>query len=131
MRCQVPKCATVCWPSHARHGTDICIVYMQQHFCTARQQRPADWNLLCRLFEMPIALALTAGFIQSAISPTVLVTGMLELQRRGYGQAKGQPRQHRMCKLVCMLHWSLWSCNCDLALNTACCGFISGMSGTA
>lgn len=39
---------------------------------------------------MPIALALTAGFIQSAISPTVLVTGMLELQRRGYGQAKGK-----------------------------------------
>lgn len=41
-----------------------------------------------RLFGLPIALALTAGFIQSAISPTVLVTGMLELQRRGYGQGK-------------------------------------------
>ncbi|DBB10964.1 TPA: hypothetical protein ACH3X3_007414 [Trebouxia sp. C0006] len=40
------------------------------------------------LFSMPIALAFTAGFIQSAISPTVLVTGMLELQRRGYGEAK-------------------------------------------
>ena len=39
---------------------------------------------------MPIALALTAGFIQSAISPTVLVTGMLELQRRGYGQNKSE-----------------------------------------
>ena len=50
----------------------------------------ADCHLLCRLFELPIALALTAGFIQSAISPTVLVTGMLELQRRGYGQAKGK-----------------------------------------
>ncbi|KAL3134630.1 hypothetical protein ABBQ32_007644 [Trebouxia sp. C0010 RCD-2024] len=43
------------------------------------------------LFGMPIALALTAGFIQSAISPTVLVTGMLELQRRGYGQEKVIP----------------------------------------
>ena len=39
---------------------------------------------------MPIALALTGGFIQSAISPTVLVTGMLELQRRGFGQAKSK-----------------------------------------
>ena len=39
---------------------------------------------------MPIALALTAGFIQSAISPTVLVTGMLELQRRGLGEAKSK-----------------------------------------
>ena len=43
-----------------------------------------------RLFSMPIALAFTAGFIQSAISPTVLVTGMLELQRRGYGEAKSK-----------------------------------------
>lgn len=39
---------------------------------------------------MPVALAFTGGFIQSAISPTVLVTGMLELQRRGYGQAKSE-----------------------------------------
>ena len=42
-----------------------------------------------RLFKMPIALSFTAGFIQSAISPTVLVTGMLELQRQGLGQDKG------------------------------------------
>ena len=38
---------------------------------------------------MPIALSFTAGFIQAAISPTVLVTGMLELQRQGLGQDKG------------------------------------------
>ena len=43
-----------------------------------------------RLFKMPIALSFTAGFIQSAISPTVLVTGMLELQRQGLGQDKGE-----------------------------------------
>lgn len=47
-----------------------------------------DAGLYYWLFQMPIALALTGGFIQSAISPTVLVTGMLELQRRGFGQAK-------------------------------------------
>ena len=67
--------------------------YLHNTCCTARQAyvcTGADCHLLCRLFEMPIALALTAGFIQSAISPTVLVTGMLELQRRGYGQAKGK-----------------------------------------
>eukprot|EP00891_Asterochloris_glomerata_P004958 jgi/Astpho2/4958/e_gw1.00070.58.1_t len=43
------------------------------------------------LFKMPIALSFTAGFIQSAISPTVLVTGMLELQRQGLGQDKVIP----------------------------------------
>ena len=37
---------------------------------------------------MPIALSLTGGFVMAAISPTVMVTGMLELQRRGYGEAK-------------------------------------------
>ena len=31
-----------------------------------------------------------AGFIQSAISPTVLVTGMLELQRQNYGSDKSK-----------------------------------------
>ncbi|KAK9814951.1 hypothetical protein WJX73_002939 [Symbiochloris irregularis] len=40
------------------------------------------------LFDMPIALAFAGGFILSAISPTVLVTGMLELQRRHYGEKK-------------------------------------------
>lgn len=67
--------------------------YLHSACCVARQANVftgADCHLPCRLFEMPIALALTAGFIQSAISPTVLVTGMLELQRRGYGQAKGK-----------------------------------------
>ena len=39
---------------------------------------------------MPIALAFTGGFIMSAISPTVLVTGMLELQRRRYGESKSE-----------------------------------------
>ncbi|KAK9818378.1 hypothetical protein WJX72_011662 [[Myrmecia] bisecta] len=43
------------------------------------------------VLHMPIALAFTGGFILSAISPTVLVTGMLELQRRGYGEAKNIP----------------------------------------
>ena len=41
-----------------------------------------------RLYAMPVALSLTGGFIMAAISPTVMVTGMLELQRRGYGQDK-------------------------------------------
>ena len=40
---------------------------------------------------MPVALSLTGGFIMAAISPTVMVTGMLELQRRGYGQDKSAP----------------------------------------
>ncbi|KAK9828918.1 hypothetical protein WJX72_002778 [[Myrmecia] bisecta] len=43
------------------------------------------------MFHMPTFLAISAGFICAAISPTVLVTGMLELQKRGYGSAKGIP----------------------------------------
>lgn len=72
--------------------------FMRQHVLY-QASRGTAWQAeicvpLCRLFGMPIALALTAGFIQSAISPTVLVTGMLELQRRGYGQDKGQSRAY-------------------------------------
>lgn len=48
-------------------------------------------HCVCRLFNMPIALAFSGGFIMSAISPTVLVTGMLELQRRKYGEEKSEP----------------------------------------
>ena len=58
---------------------------------------------------MPIALAFTAGFIQSAISPTVLVTGMLELQRRGYGEAKSKHLLSTLssaCVMFGFLHWS-------------------------
>lgn len=65
---------------------------------------------------MPIALALTAGFIQSAISPTVLVTGMLELQRRGYGQAKGQPEKD--------VHACMHSSPIDLVLQLSSCTII-------
>ena len=61
----------------------------------------------CRLFKMPIALAFSGGFIMSAISPTVLVTGMLELQRRRYGEDKSEMpppppcAAHQPCAAVC------------------------------
>eukprot|EP00927_Polykrikos_kofoidii_P047827 TRINITY_DN4210_c0_g1_i1.p1 TRINITY_DN4210_c0_g1~~TRINITY_DN4210_c0_g1_i1.p1 ORF type:complete len:509 (-),score=71.10 TRINITY_DN4210_c0_g1_i1:563-2089(-) len=42
-------------------------------------------------FGMPIALALSLGFILAAVSPAVVVGGMFDLQRRGYGTAKGIP----------------------------------------
>jgi solute carrier family 9B (sodium/hydrogen exchanger), member 1/2 len=43
------------------------------------------------MFHMPIALGLTLGFILAAVSPAVVVSGMFDLQTRGYGVRKGIP----------------------------------------
>lgn len=43
------------------------------------------------LFGMPVPLGLTLGFILAAVSPAVVVTGMFDLQTRGYGVRKGIP----------------------------------------
>ena len=43
------------------------------------------------IFDMPIALALSLGFILAAVSPAIVVPGMTELQRLGYGVQKGIP----------------------------------------
>ena len=43
------------------------------------------------LLKMPIMFAMTLGFILSAVSPAVVVTGMLSLQDNGYGITKGIP----------------------------------------
>jgi NhaP-type Na+/H+ or K+/H+ antiporter len=43
------------------------------------------------IFGMPFALALAGGFVLAAVSPAVVVSGMFDLQSRGYGVAKGIP----------------------------------------
>jgi NhaP-type Na+/H+ or K+/H+ antiporter len=43
------------------------------------------------IFGMPFALALSGGFVLAAVSPAVVVSGMFDLQSRGYGVAKGIP----------------------------------------
>lgn len=43
------------------------------------------------VFKMPYALALSMGFILAAVSPAVVVSGMFDLHKRGYGVAKGIP----------------------------------------
>lgn len=43
------------------------------------------------VWDMPIALGLTLGFVLAAVSPAVVVTGMFDLQKRGYGVKKGIP----------------------------------------
>eukprot|EP00957_Ditylum_brightwellii_P085735 6522947-Ditylum_brightwellii.AAC.1 len=43
------------------------------------------------IFGMPLSLGLCLGFILAAVSPAVVVTGMLNLQKRGYGTEKGIP----------------------------------------
>lgn len=43
------------------------------------------------LFDMPPALALSLGFILAAVSPAIVIPGMTNLQRLGYGVEKGIP----------------------------------------
>lgn len=43
------------------------------------------------IFGMPIFMGLSMGFILAAVSPAVVVIGMFDLQRSGYGVAKGIP----------------------------------------
>lgn len=48
-------------------------------------------GLAVALFNMPIALGITLGFVLAAVSPAVVVSGMFDLQKRGYGVRKGIP----------------------------------------
>mmetsp|Transcript_57943 Transcript_57943/g.163612 ORF Transcript_57943/g.163612 Transcript_57943/m.163612 type:complete len:606 (+) Transcript_57943:111-1928(+) len=43
------------------------------------------------IFSMPLALGLSLGFILGAVSPAIVVGGMFNLQRQGYGTEKGIP----------------------------------------
>lgn len=43
------------------------------------------------VFDFPVAWALLLGFVVAAVSPAVVVPGLLDLQNRGYGVAKGIP----------------------------------------
>ena len=43
------------------------------------------------IFDMGFPLALTMGFILAAVSPAVVVVGMFNLQKQGYGVTKGIP----------------------------------------
>ncbi len=43
------------------------------------------------LFDLPATWALLLGFVVAAVSPAVVVPGLLDLQGRGYGVAKGIP----------------------------------------
>merc|ERR1719454_2152078 len=43
------------------------------------------------IFQMPLALAFSLGFILGAVSPAVVVGGMFDLQRRNFGVRKGIP----------------------------------------
>jgi Kef-type K+ transport system membrane component KefB len=43
------------------------------------------------LFDMPYILALSMGFILAAVSPAVVVSGMFELESKGYGVKEGIP----------------------------------------
>jgi len=51
----------------------------------------ASAGLAVAIFDMPFFLALAMGFILAAVSPAVVVGGMFNLQKRGYGVDKGIP----------------------------------------
>lgn len=43
------------------------------------------------LFEIPITLALVLGYLLSAVSPAIVVPGMMSLKSKGFGVEKGIP----------------------------------------
>ena len=43
------------------------------------------------MFNMPFSLGMSQGFIIAAVSPAILVVGMLNLKKKGYGVKKGIP----------------------------------------
>ena len=43
------------------------------------------------ILDMPFTLAISLGFILAAVSPAVVVSGMFDLQKQGYGIDKGIP----------------------------------------
>ena len=43
------------------------------------------------VFQFPVMLSLSMGFILAAVSPAVVVVGMFDLHQRGFGRAKGIP----------------------------------------
>lgn len=45
----------------------------------------------CLLFKMSFFMGLSLGFILAAVSPAVVVVGMFDLHKRGYGVKKGIP----------------------------------------
>eukprot|EP00798_Chlamydomonas_sp_ICE-L_P019863 gene19862-26557_t len=50
-----------------------------------------DLLIFNQVYGMPFLLSGTGGFLLAAISPTVVVTGMLDLQKKGYGAEKSIP----------------------------------------
>ena len=84
----VPLVMEVCTLLHVWCGYE----YVQERqfiaVCGPSSQAIVDAVMFLTVYGMPALLAFTGGFITAAISPTVLVTGMLELQRQGYGEAK-------------------------------------------
>eukprot|EP00798_Chlamydomonas_sp_ICE-L_P019864 gene19864-26558_t len=50
-----------------------------------------DLLIFNQVYGMPFLLSGTAGFLLAAISPTVVVTGMLDLQKKGYGAERSIP----------------------------------------
>lgn len=47
------------------------------------------------IIGMPLTLALSLGFILAAVSPAIVVPGMMQLQHLGYGVEKAIPSVSR------------------------------------
>lgn len=50
-----------------------------------------DAGLCVAVFKMPFSLALSLGFILKAVGPGLVVPAMFQLQKQGWGAAKGIP----------------------------------------
>lgn len=60
-------------------------------FCPCLAEALTVALLAAALLSMPPAWGGTLGFVIAAVSPAVVVPGMLDLQARGFGTAKGIP----------------------------------------
>ena len=48
-------------------------------------------SLAVLLFKMPLSLSLALGYLLSAVSPAIVLPGMMRLKEQGYGVEKGIP----------------------------------------
>jgi hypothetical protein len=69
-----------------------------------------DGGLAVALFNMPVLLAFTLGFILKAVGPGLVVPAMFQLQKTGLGRDQGEPGQGGGVRRAggWSTRWGLW-----------------------
>jgi hypothetical protein len=63
--------------------------------CCPQVEAFFDGGLAVALFNMPVLLAFTLGFILKAVGPGLVVPAMFHLQKTGLGRDQGEPGRRR------------------------------------